>query len=130
MGIGRKILIGICALAGITLVAQVAREMGGATPVAQQKPGYVPDIAMAAVRSRLRDPDSAQFGEMNLYTDRKLNGRPISTVCGSVNAKNGFGRYTGAKSFIVTLPGYTAAIEEDKGFVSLWNAVCAGRHKV
>jgi hypothetical protein len=48
--------------------------------------------AKAAVVKRLKDPDSARFSDLV-----KTGGGYI--VCGKVNAKNGFGGYTGAKSF-------------------------------
>lgn len=54
----------------------------------------VDDLAMEAVRSKLRDPDTAKF-EGVVATP---NG-----VCGRVNAKNGYGGYAGAIPFSVKL---------------------------
>ena len=53
----------------------------------------------AAVRERLRDPDSAQF--RNLFAFRDLSNPNVLgiQVCGEVNAKNGFGGYSGYTAF-------------------------------
>ncbi|MCP1852103.1 MULTISPECIES: hypothetical protein [unclassified Bradyrhizobium] len=54
------------------------------------------DEARAAIESRLRDPTSAQ------YSDEVAIGRDAGNkvVCGLLNAKNGFGGYTGKAVFI------------------------------
>jgi hypothetical protein len=49
----------------------------------------------------LKDPLSALYGEMQAVIDSK----DIITVCGFVNAKNGFGGYTGNKPFMGLLSG-------------------------
>jgi hypothetical protein len=48
-----------------------------------------------AVRSKLRDPDSAKFRNLTFH---RFQGAPI--VCGEVNSKNGFGGMTGYQGFI------------------------------
>lgn len=50
---------------------------------------------MRAVRARLKDPESARFGEMRAAKDSE--GR--ITVCGYANAKNSFGGYVGMSPF-------------------------------
>lgn len=47
------------------------------------------------VAARLKDPESARFGEMKGMSDN--NGAIV--VCGLVNAKNSFGGYTGMLPF-------------------------------
>jgi hypothetical protein len=50
----------------------------------------------AGARKKLKDPDSARFGErMGAVKDEK----GAITVCGFVNAKNSYGGYTGEKPF-------------------------------
>lgn len=44
------------------------------------------------IAATLKDPGSAQFGEIEIRGD---------IACGTVNAKNGFGGYTGAVPFMV-----------------------------
>ncbi len=51
--------------------------------------------AEQSVRAHLKDPESAQFTDMKYY-------RQASLVCGKVNARNGFGGYTGPKEFTFT----------------------------
>jgi len=48
-----------------------------------------------AVKANLKDPNSAEFKNIRLV--KYLNGH---VVCGSVNAKNSFGGYTGFTPFI------------------------------
>src|SRR5260370_28700524 len=58
------------------------------------------DVVEAAVRPQLRDPQSAVFRDLSATNDRKIGGSPAGlVVCGYVNAKNGFGGYTGEKMF-------------------------------
>lgn len=53
------------------------------------------------IKSRLRDPESAQFGD-SIYGTRLANssGDP-DAFCGSVNAKNAYGGYVGNTNFAV-----------------------------
>jgi hypothetical protein len=83
------------------------------------------------VLKQLRDPDSAKFGNINIYSDRKLKGREVNVACGSVNSKNGFGGYSGLQKFIVIKQGYQVFFdnsEDNSAFVTLWNGLCAGKH--
>lgn len=50
-----------------------------------------------AIKSRLRDPGSADFRNSRFYS-----GGPAPVVCGEVNAKNAFGGYTGFQRFIAS----------------------------
>jgi hypothetical protein len=59
-------------------------------------PSMVVKVKEAVVRS-LKDPDSAKFSQ-KILAERKGN---ILHVCGTVNAKNSFGGYTGEKLFYV-----------------------------
>lgn len=77
-----------------------------------------------AVKSRLNDPDSAQFGDV-VYV-KKQGG--VAAACGSVNAKNKLGGYVGAKKFVSLGSSSVTAIEgTDDGFSTLWNKHCAGK---
>lgn len=59
----------------------------------------VPSVADAqrAVRAELKDPDSAKFRGVKL--EKGDDGKPYA-YCGWVNAKNGYGGYTGENYFI------------------------------
>lgn len=73
-----------------------------------------------AVTKILRDPDSAKFGKV-VYRDPGI-------VCGFVNAKNGFGGYTGEKSFIsLGTPDLTWLEGQSKDFRKIWNERCANK---
>lgn len=90
-------------------------------------------VAKEAIRSALRDPDSAVFGDNVFYAnDRKLNGYYVPVVCGSVNARNGFGGMTGQKKFVFfpTLDGRLAleGSVSDAVIVEYWNKMCSGTH--
>jgi hypothetical protein len=54
--------------------------------------------AMSAVMSKLKDPMSAQFMSFS-HPDPMYSQYPKNTVCGMVNAKNGFGGYVGFSPF-------------------------------
>lgn len=95
---------------------------------------YSPLLVEMAVKQQLRDPDSAVFGRMNIYSDRKLNDYYTPAVCGRVNAKNGFGGYTGEKAFVFIVPLTAVMIEGSLDqkraelFVKTYNQLCAGTH--
>lgn len=76
--------------------------------------------AEGLIRSRLKDPESAQFsGVIPVRHGDTL------TVCGEVNARNSFGGYTGRKAFLVI--GRLAMTEDDvEGgvFTEMWNKLC------
>lgn len=50
-----------------------------------------------AIQRRLKDPDSAEFRNVEFYS-----GGSVPVACGEVNAKNGFGGYTGFERFIAS----------------------------
>lgn len=53
-----------------------------------------------AVKSSLKDPASAQFGDMRAVYSAT---RPRTvTICGAVNARNSYGGFAGAKPFLAT----------------------------
>lgn len=75
-------------------------------------------IAKEAVLGRLKDPDSAKFGQ--------VVARESGIVCGYVNSKNSFGGYTGDKAFIYFTKKEVAVMQgEAKDFESVWNKQCA-----
>lgn len=74
-------------------------------------------ILHAGLKSVLKDPDSATFS--NHSANQSNNG--LVTVCGSVNAKNSFGGFTGKKPYIAFLSNgskyETAKISSDQNSV-------------
>jgi hypothetical protein len=74
------------------------------------------------VRDRLRDADGAKFRKM--YVSRAA-GPPM--VCGEVNAKNGFGGYSGWQRFIAAPTGELVFLEEMMArgeMTKAWSKVC------
>lgn len=53
------------------------------------------DAVRVGVRGKLKDPESARFGNMAAGADSK----GFITVCGWVNAKNSYGGYTGDQPY-------------------------------
>lgn len=58
-----------------------------------------------AVRAKLKDPDSAKFGEAYVVTPEEESTRytNLRTVCGDVSAKNSYGAYDGRIRFVAFL---------------------------
>lgn len=66
--------------------------------------GFAVSSCKDAVKSKLKDPDSAKFGDdwsASIAGDQSkaTGGGKMWSVSGSVNAKNGFGGYTGAENW-------------------------------
>jgi len=69
-------------------------------------------VIQRGIKDSLKDPGSAQFGEMKAGKDSAGE----ITVCGYVNAKNSFGGYTGRKPFVGSIaPGAKAFIVAGMG---------------
>ena len=68
----------------------------------------------------LVDPESARYRDVYLVS---MPGTEGVLFCGSVNAKNGLGGYTGYRRFIA-VPGAQAWTEDTEGFAATWNDVC------
>jgi len=67
---------------------------------------YTPDdypalikSAKQGVRSNFKDPYSAKFEGIFISKDMSNGSTGVPFVCGTVNAKNGFGAYTGRQKF-------------------------------
>lgn len=72
--------------------------------------------AQRTITAALRDPSSAQFG-------RVFPGR-VATVCGFVNARNGFGGYTGMQPFIVSGSDAVMVTELKPETLAAWKQFC------
>lgn len=96
----------------------VTNEVGGAATSAKQIAWN--EKGMDAIKTKLKDPDSAQFRDVEFYDG------VAPVTCGLVNAKNSFGGYSGFERFIAggdiitVLESEMAAGEMDK----LWPQVC------
>lgn len=88
----RKVVVWLAC--GLALSGCLAMEPPPVTNSMALSKAHVATIE-AGTRTALKDPNSAMFGSMRAARD--ANG--IVYVCGSVNAKNSFGGYTGMKPF-------------------------------
>lgn len=86
----------------------------------------IKELLTKIVKSRLKDPDSAKFEEVTVYTERlsfKSGTILISggSICGRVNSKNSFGGYTGSKDFVasVLINGTTGAFNTDPDLLTV-----------
>jgi hypothetical protein len=76
----------------------------------------------SAVRAELKDPDSAKFAWPNGFVDgvwRDFYGRKHAGLitCGTMNAKNGYGGYTGPEAVAAVIaPDGTISLENDDDY--------------
>jgi hypothetical protein len=119
----------------ITALASISIAMASSASWAETPTDHAANVVAAAqiaaeqaVKEQLRDPNSANFDI------RDLRFKIVSTgmlVCGTVNAKNGFGGYTGKQNWIVLADWASdgsvqgrAMIEGTPDFWPSWRKVC------
>lgn len=77
--------------------------------------------AQERVKAQLRDPASAEFYEADV--------KGIRTVCGKVNARNGFGGMSGVQRFVATRDRVFLEEQEEAvvpgSFPHFWQQMCA-----
>ncbi|UPK40782.1 hypothetical protein IVB18_50075 (plasmid) [Bradyrhizobium sp. 186] len=83
------------AIGAATAVPRPATKAPAMKQANDQSQESFPKARRAIVRM-LKDPDAARFGR--IFEGRGVIGR--ATICGEVNAKNGFGGYTGMTPFV------------------------------
>lgn len=81
------------------------------------------EIIQQGVRNALKDPDSAKFGRI---AGAEAADKPgIVYVCGTVNAKNSFGGFTGDKPYV----GVLGAIDSEGKTIGVFNVLSFGSTK-
>jgi len=70
--------------------------------------------AMAAVNAKLKVPESARYGDMVRKVAPDVNGKAAEVICGSVNAKDAFGKYGGYRSFVYFIADGAAYLVDAK----------------
>lgn len=110
------LFLGALAVWGVLafLLAQQKAEREAPTREWEAEKAAIVSDAHAVVLSRLKDPASAKFGE-----DRILGSGPDRRVCGTVNARNGFGGYAGADRYVVM--GGAAYLGSDRPSEAIWS---------
>jgi hypothetical protein len=125
--------IGAFAVIGL-LIYGVASCVMTPTPEPEKKPVVVTDGRLSSskefmwvrtnqrmAQQRLKDPDSAKFGDGDRVS--YTSGKPI--VCGTVNAKNSFGAYPGPARYIGGGDVLGIIMEGDiQDFDALWQKLC------
>jgi hypothetical protein len=116
------------------LIATIAMMAAGAYAQPATEAALVRDGKRLVVES-LRDPDSAQFRGLFLskYTIQ-VNGAPRDVVhlCGSVNAKNGYGGYAGFARFIADQDAVEIEKDGDGArsyFLERWRVDCTPKYR-
>jgi hypothetical protein len=83
-------------------------------------------VAEKNLKYALKDADSAEFRSVGIIIPKTLDTGRMGVVCGEVNARIGFGGYSGYKKFLV-IAGIPAIDEGDGHFANLWNMACANK---
>jgi hypothetical protein len=84
----------------VFLGVALAWPLAPAQPQNDTTPDPVLSKAMAAVSGKLKDAQSARYGDMVKKVGPNLNGKPAEVVCGSVNLKDSAGAYGRARPFV------------------------------
>ena len=108
------ICVGALCLAAMIWVFSDHTPSESSEPSSEMKALQARASIQVAIKSILKDPDSAKFEFLN-------------AKCGTVNSKNSFGGYVGAKRFvsvkgIVNLEGHTISTKE---MDALWRKHCS-----
>jgi len=118
------IIIGIVSLFTVIILYSCSGDNSTTTEVAPattEDHWAVESAAKDAVKSILKDPESAEFYELKYFDT-------ANAVCGYVNAKNSFGGLTGKTRFQVFYTDDFRAFLDDGSseFNNGWNKVCIG----
>jgi hypothetical protein len=81
---------------GLLVQSTVAQQL----PKEESSPDSAFAKATVAVNAKLKDPQSARYGDMVRKLAANVNGKPTEVVCGTVNATDSFGRYGGNRPFV------------------------------
>ena len=139
LGIGSKIFLGILGFLIVVGVVSPKKSPKPGEPAAAEAEskaeapkGKYDDMGKhaawnasgrEAIQSKLKDPDSADFRNVAFHS-----GGGVPVTCGEVNAKNGFGGFSGFERFVAAgsslqvLESEMGAGEMDK----LWDKICVG----
>lgn len=94
----------------LLLLAVLLVPLASAPALAQSDAARIA-TAKARVKAQLKDPNSARFASVRVNPRTKM-------VCGTVNARNSFGGYTGPKPFIYAPSENEVIIPPDEFYAS------------
>jgi hypothetical protein len=94
-----KLTLCLIALLGLTGCVTASGAGTFKTFVRHELTGPQRQLVMSAVSAVLKDPGSAQFGDMRAG----ITSKNFIVVCGVVNSRNSFGGYVGNKPYALSL---------------------------
>jgi len=114
----RFLMLSLAFVQSLTLCSPASAETEKGTPIKLSSAQI--DAIKRHVRSSLKDPESARFGEMGAVKTK--DGETI--ICGRVNAKNSYGGYTGMTTFMGSYDkkGPHVVVASDDS--AIYSAVC------
>jgi hypothetical protein len=80
----------------------------------ESSPDPVLAKAIAAINAKLKDPESARYGDMVRKAGPDVNGKPAEVICGSVNAKDSLGKYGRNRAFVYFIADGAAYLVDAK----------------
>ena len=107
---------------GIVALFAVLAAIGSCLPDPPPSPPSDDQFIHAAkdmVKATLRDPASAAFNDLVVYR----HGEKVA-VCGTVNARNGFGGMAGAERFFVSGNVVMTEGQDREAFPLVWDSLC------
>ncbi len=111
-----RVILGIVAL--FAILAAIGSCLPDPPPSPPSDDQFI-QAAKDSVSATLRDPSSAQFGEISVYH----HGDQVA-VCGTVNARNGFGGMAGAERFFVSGSVAMTEGQDRQAFPLVWRKLC------
>lgn len=82
----------------LTLPTLLLISLAGCTPSEEDQLKITADAAKKSIAAHFKDPDSIKYQDVVFDWQKKY-------ICGKLNAKNGYGAYTGYDSFRAELVG-------------------------
>lgn len=126
-GIGCLVILGLI-IAVVTCSGQASDDKAPSKAKQETAPSELETISLLqvaakdAMKASLKDPDSAKY--RNVFAHPVAKNPGAYAFCGQVNAKNGFGGYTGYERFIAG-PGIAVTETSMKDFDIAWSQLCS-----
>jgi hypothetical protein len=86
----------------LAFAALAARAQELPVPSTGGEPPADPAVAkaMTAVNGKLKEPESARYGNVAKKVGPSVNGKPAEVVCGTVASRDSSGKYGGTRWFV------------------------------
>jgi len=120
----RTVLIGLCAIA-LSSCGDSGSSAASGEPSETEMMSRYQVASKNKLEESLRDPGSAKYQDVSAH--RVASGGFV--FCGRVNAKNGFGGYTGFERFIAS-PVIVGTESTVDGFDKVWAEFCSSSSRI